>query len=161
MSRYVNRRTMAIVALLLLFTGGAYAYWTHGGTGTGTADTGTATDPIDVIQTSSATDLYPGGPPAVLSGNFNNDNDHDMHVNAVSATITSVTGPHIDAPGGFPCTAADYDLQGFPISVNASIVPGLGKGAWGGATSTIQLIERGANQDGCKDATVHLTYSSN
>jgi hypothetical protein len=158
MSRYVNRRSIAVAALVLLFAGGAYAYWTNGGSGTGDAETGTATSEITVVQTSTPEDLYPGGPAASLAGKFDNANDSAVHVNTVGATISSVSGAHIDLV--HPCTASDYQLNGFPVTVNADIPSGTAQGAWGTGTS-IQLLELGSNQDGCKDATVHLAYTSN
>jgi hypothetical protein len=159
MSRYVNRRSIAIVLVLLLGSGGAYAYWTHAGGGSGSAVTGSASGIITVVQTSTVTGLYPNGTPVALSGNFNNANTYNIHVNAVYAAIDSVTGPNID--GGHPCAAIDYSLAGFPANVNADVIPGTGKGSWGaGGTSTIQMVERPVNQDGCMGATVALTYTS-
>jgi len=111
-----------------------------------------------VVQTSTPTGLYPGGPTAPLSGNFDNGNDIDMHVNTVDATISSVTGANITVL--HPCDASDYELNGFPLTVNADIPPGNAQGAWGTGAS-IELVERGSNQDGCKDAVVHLSYTSN
>ncbi len=156
-SRYVNRRSIAIAAVLLLTCGGAYAYWTNNGSGSGNAVTGTAGVLMSVIQTSNPTGLYPGGPTAPLSGTFNNGNGSSVYVSTVGATISSVTGDNIDLV--HPCGASDYQLNGFPVDVNATIPSGNAQGAWGTGTS-IQLKNLGTNQDGCKDATVHLTYSS-
>jgi len=160
MSRHVNRRSIAIVALLLLSASGAYAYWTNDGSGSGSAATGTATVALTVVQTSIPTGLYPGGPAELLSGKFDNANSYDMHVNSVDAAIASVTGPNIDLL--HPCTASDYQLNGFPVTVDADITPGSAQGAWGAGppATSIQLNETGCNQDGCKDAVVNLDYTS-
>jgi hypothetical protein len=151
----VSSVALGTVVLLAAATG-AYAYWTNSGSGSGTAATGTNVA-ITVTQTSTPSGLYPGGPTAALSGKFNNTNASAVYVNDVSATITSVTGPNITGPT--PCTAADYQLNGFPVTVDAQVPSGTAQGAWTGGS--IQLLESGSNQDGCKSATVNLTYTSN
>ena len=154
-----KRRHRLIVLLLLLFLlagGGAYAYWTNGGSGTGSAATGSGVA-ITVTQTTTPTGLYPGGPTAALAGKFNNTNAGPVFVNEVDATITSVTGPNIDA--SFPCDDTDYQLNGFPVTVGAQVPAGSAQGNWTGGS--IQLLNSATNQDGCKGATVTLTYTSN
>ena len=157
MFRKFNRKAaIAIGAVLLLTAGGAYAYWTGGGSGTGSAATDTTVG-ITVTQTTTPTGLYPGGPTAALAGKFNNTNAGPVYVNDVNATISSVTGPNIDASN--PCTADDYRLNGFPVSVDAQVPAGTAQGNWSGAS--IELLNAGTNQDGCKGATVNLAYTSN
>jgi hypothetical protein len=135
---------------------GAYAYWTNGGSGSGSAATGTNAA-ITVTQTTVPAGLYPGGAASSLAGKFNNTNDGPVHVNEVSATIGAITGPNITV--GTPCTADDYALDGFPVTVNADIAAGTAVGAWTGGT--IAMVETGVNQDGCKGATVTISYTSN
>ena len=157
MSRFFNRKAVAVIgAVLLLSAAGAYAYWTNGGTGSGTAATGTTVG-ITVTQTSVITGLYPGGTPVALAGKFNNTNSGPIFVNQVNATISSVTGPNITVPN--PCTAADYQLNGFPRTVGAEVPSGSAQGSWTGAS--VELLNTATNQDGCKGATVNLAYTSN
>jgi ABC-type glycerol-3-phosphate transport system substrate-binding protein len=157
MFRTFNRKTVAVLgAVVVLAAAGAYAYWTNGGSGSGSAGTG-SNAAITVTQTTTPTGLYPGGPTAALAGQFNNTNPGPVFVNEVSATISSVTGPNITVPN--PCTAADYQLNGFPVQVDAEVPSGSGQGAWTGAS--IQLLNTATNQDGCKNATVNLAYTSN
>jgi hypothetical protein len=153
----INRKWAASVGVVLvLATAAAYAYWTNSGSGSGSAATG-STVAITVTQTSTITGLYPGGPTAALAGKFNNTNAGPIYVDDVNATIASVTGPNITVPN--PCTAVDYQLNGFPVSVDAEVPSGTAQGNWSGAS--IQMLNRAANQDGCKGATVNLTYTSN
>jgi hypothetical protein len=156
MSRRFNRKSAAIFGtVFLLAAAGAYAYWTAGGSGTGSAATGTSSG-ITVTQTTTATALVPGGS-AALAGKFNNTNAGVVHVNQVNASIGTVTGPNITAQS--PCTSADYTLSGFPVTVNADVPTGTAQGNWTGGS--IQMVNSGANQDGCKDATVPIVYTSN
>jgi hypothetical protein len=157
--KILQSRRMAVAAagaVALVTAVGAYAYWTNGGSGSGSATTGTNAA-ITVTQTATPSGLYPGGPAAALSGKFDNGNSGSVFVNTVSATIASVTGPNID--GTHPCVAADYQLNGFPVTVNAQVAAGTAVGAWTGGS--IQLLNPATNQDGCKGATVNLTYTSN
>jgi hypothetical protein len=161
MSWLVDRRwkKLAVTAVLLAIAASAYAYWTSSGTGTGSAGTGTTTG-ITVNQTSTVTGLYPGGPAQALSGNFTNTNAGAVVVASVNATISSVTKA-VGAPAG-ACTAADYTLSGFPtttVTPTAGIPSGTGVGTWSGGT--IAMVNSAGNQDGCKGATVNISYTSN
>lgn len=152
-----HKKLSIAVGLIAAFalSAGAYAYWTQQGAGSGSAATGTNVA-ITVVQTSVPADLYPGGPTAPLSGTFSNTNDGPVFVNTVSATISSVSGPNITA--GTPCTAADYTLAGFPLAINAEVGAD-DASTWSGGT--VQMVNSGTNQDGCKGATVNITYTSN
>ncbi len=165
MSRMLNRKSAVIAGILaLIVAGGAYAYFTQTGTGTGSAVTQSGTA-VTVVQTSAAiTDLYPGAAAQTLSGKFTNTNAGTAYVHQVDATISSVTGPNVtDTP---TCTTADYQLNGFPVTVDAEIPVGTNQGAWGiaapgvGAT-TIEMLDPNTNQDSCKGATVNVSYTSN
>ena len=157
MSRIFSRKGVAVMGVLfLLSAAGAYAYWTGGGSGSGSAATGTTVG-ITVTQTSTPTGLYPGATAAPLAGKFNNTNAATVYVNEVNASISSVTGPNITVPN--PCTAADYQLNGFPVQVDAEVPAGSAQGNWTGPS--VQLLNTASNQDGCKGATVNIAYTSN
>lgn len=155
MFRQFNRKSVAVVgAFFLLVAGGAYAYWTSTGSGSGSAGTGTVTAVV-VNQTSSITGLYPGGPAVALSGNFNNPNSGAVRVGTVTVALDSITG----SSGTPACTTADYQLNNATATVNAQIASGNGVGSWSGPS--IQMLNTGANQDACKNASVVLSYTSN
>jgi hypothetical protein len=158
MSRMLNKKTAAIVSVLFLIAaGGAYAYFTQSGTGSGTAATGSGTG-ITVNQTSTPANLTPGSTPLALSGTFTNTNSGSVGVATITATVTSVTG----SVGTPACTATDYAIAGSPLAVNATIAAGTGVGGWGGGgTLTIAMVDKVTNQDACKGATANITYSSN
>ena len=155
MRKFNKKVVVAVVGAVILAagTGVAYAYWTAGGSGTGTAATG-STVGITVNQTSVVTPMGPGVAPQTLSGNFDNTNDGPVYVTNVTASIDSVT----QAPGAVGvCTVDDYVLTGAVMPVNAEVPTGTAQGAWTGATIAFDNSTT-VNQDGCQDATVNLAY---
>jgi len=144
-------KVLAVAGGLVLIGGVAFAYWTQGGSGTGTASTGD-TDAITVNQTSTVEGLAPGVPAQTLSGNFTNPNDGPVYVTSVTVEIDSVTG------GAGDCDESDYTLANATMPVNAEIPVGTG-GSWGGATLAFNN-KADVNQDGCKGATVNLAYTA-
>jgi hypothetical protein len=155
MFRKFNRKAVATAgAIFVIAAGGAYAYWTQGGSGTGSAANGTTVG-ITVNQTSVITGMYPGGPAQALSGTFTNTNSGPVFVATVTAALTSVTG----STGTPACTIADFQLNNPVVTKNAEIPSGTGVGAWTGPT--VQLKNLATNQDACKSASVNLSYTSN
>lgn len=151
-----NRRRSIIGALLalLLITAGAVAYWTAGGSGSGSASAGTSA-PLTVNQTGTLTAMYPGDSAQTLSGTFGNTNSGPIHVGTVTASIASVTQA-VGAVG--TCDASDFTLANAAMTVNADVPAGTGVGSWTGATIKFNN-KAGTNQDGCKLATVNLSYA--
>lgn len=147
-------KTAAVLACGLLALGGAgaaYAYWTTGGAGTGSAATGTSAA-IVANQTSVVTGMGPGVAAQPLSGDFDNGNAAPTYVSTVTASIGSVTG------GDGVCATSNYTLANAAMAVNASVPVGVGVGAWGGATIAFNN-DPDTNQDACKNATVNLVYT--
>ena len=151
-----KKRTTAILAILgaVAAASAAIAYWTAGGSGTGSATTGTNVA-LTAVQTSTVTNMYPGDGAQTLSGNFNNPNPSLSYVATVTASIASVTKATGAAAG--TCDANDYTLAAAVMTVGADVLAGTAKGAWTGAT--IKFNNRAVNQDGCKGATVNLAYA--
>jgi len=152
-----SKKTTAVLAagILVASAGGAYAYWTQSGSGTGSAGTGTTTA-ITVNQTTTPSGMYPGSAAQSLAGNFDNPNSGAVQISSVTAVVSSVTGGGTDTlkPA---CTTADYAIGG---TSGLNLVPsGVGAGSWTGLT--IQLTNTTANQDNCKNAVAHITYTAN
>jgi hypothetical protein len=149
-------KIVALTAALVVAGGAAFAWWTAGGSGTGSAATGTVNG-ITINQTSSIAGLYPGGPAATLAGTFTNANSGPVRVAQVSVAIT--TGWTAKADATKPaCTTADFTLVQ-PGATNAEVPSGTGVGSWG--AGSIQLVNAASNQDNCKGVTVPLVYTSN
>jgi hypothetical protein len=155
---WTPRRRIVPVAIamvaLLVFSGVAYAYWTAGGAGTGTAQAAAGLTPLTVVQTTTLTAMYPGDTAQTISGNFNNPNPGPVYVTTVTASIASVVKAG-GAPAG-TCDATDFTLT-TTATVNAEIPAGNAKGSWTGPT--IHFNDKGSLQDACKGATVNLAYS--
>lgn len=143
----------AAVALLAAVAG--YAYWTTGGSGTGSATAGTTSN-LTVNQTSTVTGLYPGGTAQALSGNFNNPNAGAVTISSVTATVSGVTGAGTDLTKP-ACTTSDFTIGG--SAAGSSVPSGTGVGSWSGLT--IQMVNGAGNQDNCKGATAQIAYTAN
>lgn len=146
----------AVAAGVMLTAGVGYAYWTQGGGGSGSATAGSTND-ITVNQTSTtAGDLYPGGPAEALSGNFDNPNAGAVVVSSVTAVVSSVSDGTSDSAKP-DCVASDFEIGG--TAAGSTVPSGNGVGSWSGLT--IALKNTAANQDNCKGATANITYTAN
>jgi hypothetical protein len=152
--KFSKRKVAATIAITAILVGGggaaAIAYWSAGGTGVGSATTGTNAS-INVNQTSSVTGLAPGSGTQTLGGTFTTTNPGKVYVTTVAPTITKVaTSAGVVIPG---CTAADYTLT------NASIGAEVGTGdSWTGASIAFN-DKPTTNQDACKNAVLTISYT--
>lgn len=147
---------VAIVTVALLTVGGAaFAFWSAGGSGTGTATTGAGSVPLTAVQTSVVTAMQPGDAAQTLTGKFNNTNTGPVYVTSVTASISAVAKA-TGAPAG-TCDATDYTLATPVMAVGHEVAAGNNVDAWTGAT--IKFNNKATNQDACKGATVTLSYS--
>ena len=76
MRKPTKKTTAIMIAAVTVLAGGgaAFAYWTAGGSGTGTASTSAATTGVTAVQTSTVTAMQPGDSAQTLAGNFTNPN---------------------------------------------------------------------------------------
>lgn len=134
--------------------GAAFAYWSTGGSGTGNATTSAPTS-VTVVQTTSASGMYPGDTVA-LAGNFNNPNPGKVYITSVTASIGTFSA---QANSALPaCTEGDFVITG-TSNTPGEIASGSGMGAWSGLSIT--LTDAGTNQDNCENlSTVPITYTA-
>jgi hypothetical protein len=155
MSNFIRRRSViAGIVVAVVAAGSALAYWTAGGSGTGSATAEGAQSPLTAVQTSTVTAMHPGDTAQTLSGNFNNPNSGPIYVSSIVASISSVTKA-VGVSG--TCDATDFTLAGATMTVNAEVPSGTAQGSWSGAT--IKFNNKATNQDACKGATVNLSYA--
>jgi hypothetical protein len=142
------------VALLAASGGVAFAFWTAGGAGAGSATTGT-TAPLVVTQTSTSAGVAPGGSVA-LAGNFSNPNTTPITPTSVTATIPAFS---VKTDASKPaCTQADYSITG-TVAVTGPVPASGTGGSWTGLALT--MSNAGTNQDNCKGLAVAIAYTSN
>jgi hypothetical protein len=133
-----------LAVFLVLGAIGAYAYWTTGGSGSGTATAGTTTDNL-TIASPSVTGITPGSSTPVTV-TVTNPNSYSVHVDTVSTVITT---------SDVGCLPADFT---FPAKVLTTTIAPLGTASF---TQDLVFADTGVSQDPCKGATITLTYSSN
>ena len=156
MLRTNGRKKVVVLSALcaLIAAGGAYAYWTAGGSGSGSATAGSTAN-LTVNQTTVLGPMYPGDAAQVISGTFGNTNAGPIQIATVTASISAVTKA-AGAPAG-DCDATDFTLANPVMTVLPAIPTGTLQGAWTGASLKFNN-KTGTNQDGCKGATVTLSY---
>ena len=143
------------IVVLLAIGGVALAYWTQGGSGSGTASAGTPVA-ITVNQTGSPSGLYPGGPSAALANTFTNTNASPVTISSVTAAVHAFASHTVDATKP-DCTQADFAIAG---TSSANVVPsGTAVGSWSGLT--VRMLDNGLNQDNCKGAAITIDYTAN
>lgn len=157
MSRLLHNKKITAFAVigLLMAAGGVYAYWTAGGSGTGSASAANGQTALTVTQTTVLSAMYPGDSAQVISGKFNNTNSGPIYVGTVTASISSV----VKAGGAVAgtCDATDFTLADAVATINAEVPVGTAVGAWTGPS--LKFNNKASNQDQCKGATVNLAYS--
>jgi hypothetical protein len=142
---------LAGILAVVAFAGAAFAYWTQGGSGTGSATAGSTT-PITVYQTSTITGLYPGATATALSGDFKNTNTGPVTISSITASVHAFSS---QTDGSKPaCTEADFAIGG---TSGSNVVPvGDHVGTWSGLT--VQLVAGVDNQDNCKGQAITIDY---
>jgi len=179
--RTLSKKQKAIVggvAVAVLGTSGvAYAYWTTGGSGTGTASTiAGAANQLALIDADTATpsDMAPGIAPGAISVVVKNTSPtSNYHVASVKVSIASVEAPAADAT--HPCGKGDYKF----LDTSAATVAGTGNVTMTNGAADLTVADgddntgtdqsafsgvkigfnnTASNQDGCKGATVHLQF---
>jgi O-acetylhomoserine/O-acetylserine sulfhydrylase-like pyridoxal-dependent enzyme len=152
--RNLIRKTRVQVAIggvaLLVVAGGAYAYFTSSGGGTGAATVGTST-PI-VVHGTSASTLYPGTS-SVVSFTVDNASPGAQFVNKIQLASVAADASHPTC-----ATVLNTDFSMPDVTVARDFATGLGQTVT--QTGTITMADTGISQDGCKGATLTLTFAT-
>jgi len=133
---------------VLVVAGGAFAFWTGGGSGSG--DAGVGTSGSLVLSATVAPGVAPGESEPVT---FTAANPSNSPIQLTSLSLDSVA-----ADGGHPsCETGDFSMEDVtqdhqvPANATAEALPNDG---------VLAYANTAVNQDGCKDATLTLTLSS-
>ncbi len=167
MKRFFTRKVTATVLVVGLVLGGggvALAYFTSGGTGTGSATVG-STGPTDfaVTQSGPTGTMYPGAAAVPFTVRAQNTGTGDEHVDDITIAVASdpETGYALDTSGDpiDGCQASWFDVDS-PVSVGdggATLSPGDYSDP---ADSSIGLSESGTDEDACQGVTVGLVFGT-
>ena len=151
--RYKIGMGVATGAAVLAGGGAAFAYWTTSGSGTGSGTAASSNGTITLTAHFASNALTPGGsvPVTITAANTGTSNLYLSTINAgkISLDSTSVTAG---------CLVGDFSLTG--VSTTPSEVKAGDKSDAVG-TDTLNFANTDVNQDGCKGATITLTYTSN
>jgi hypothetical protein len=111
-----------------------------------------ATAPIDVVQLSRVTGLYPGASDA-LFGDFDNQNPTTVSLAVVRASLVPFQAQRDRAVP--PCTQADFAIVG-TSKVSTLIPSGSKVGSWSGLT----LLMKASAPSNCADIALSVTYQA-
>lgn len=180
--RYKIGVGVATAGALAGVAGGAFAYWTAAGSGTGSATTGSSS-PMTLIQdtTLSSTQLVPGVAAQTIMGHQYNAAGTTEYVGAVTPSITAVTetpaaialwgdpnyatdaGKPQGSAGTYYCSTADYTLVPSSDAGDETVGPNATQATSSSndfSLGTIVFKDLSGNQDACKGASLTLSFSS-
>jgi hypothetical protein len=143
------------VGVTLGVGGAAFAYFTTGGNGTGTAGVGTSTD-LTINQVGSISGLLPGGGSQPIEYSIDNTTTGNQDVTGVTVAIASIDAPN--ATTLLTCTTDDFTLTQ-PNTAPGDIVANTTYTS-NPSGASISMKDSLSNQDGCKGATVHLSFTA-
>jgi hypothetical protein len=155
MRKYTRKQKIATAlgagAIAVAGAGTAFAYWSTSGSGTGTATvTNGYASNVTITNGALAGALVPGGS-TTLPVTVTNPNAGAAKVGAVSGSVSGIVG----SPAN--CSASDFTID--PTSVVGLVQPGALNAVT--VSATIHFADDTANsQDGCKGASLSITWSS-
>ncbi len=154
-----KKRSAALLAagvIGLATAGGAYAYWTSNGGGTGTATTATGTSTALVVTGNATSAMFPGDSAQTVTATVKNSGSESYKLQGLKAYVTT---------GATDCDSTDYKLNGAPApsteatAVSITVTPiDLAPNATTTGTFTMQFNNKTTNQDACKGAAVTIHY---
>lgn len=134
----------------------AVAYFTTNGSGTGSASVGSSTA-VTVTQTGGAiTGLVPGVAAKPVTYSIDNPAGNGNQ-NLGKVTVSNIT---VDAGHSAACDAATNFQATAPSSAVGTINDGATYTSTSSTQPTVQMLETGSSQDGCKGATLTLTLTA-
>jgi hypothetical protein len=141
-------------ALVVSVAGGAYAYFTTSGSGTGTAAVGSSsTVTLHATVTGS---LYPGTSSPV---SFTVDNPSSGKQRVGTISLSSITVDALHSECSTVITGGNPDFTMPAVAVNATFASGNGLAVT--PTGTLTMNETGVSQDKCQGATLTLHLTDN
>jgi hypothetical protein len=141
-------------ALVVAIAGGAYAYFTTSGTGTGTASVG-ANSAVTLHATVTGS-LYPGTSSPVA---FTVDNPSSGKQRIGTISLSTITVDALHSECSTVITGGNPDFTMPAVAVNATFANGNALAVI--PLGTLTMNETGVNQDKCQGATLTLHLTNN
>jgi hypothetical protein len=153
--RFFTKKRAVILGVVaaMAFSAAAVAYFTTGGSGTGSATVGTSSTAL-ITQTNTLAALYPTTSQAV-NLNINNPGSGSQFVNAVH--LDSITA---DA-GHSSCDVSSSGANAAFTMADVTVNETLAAGATTSKSGSLARNDTGVSQDSCQGATLTLHFSSN
>jgi hypothetical protein len=156
MKLITKRRAVFVLtaALVVAVAGGAYAYFTTAGTGTGTAAVGSSS--AVTLHATVTGSLYPGtSSPVTLT--VDNPSTGQQRVGTVSLTSVTVDAAHSECVVTSSGENPAFTMAA--VAVNKTFAPGNAQAVT--PTGTLTMNDTGISQDKCQGATLTLHLTSN
>jgi hypothetical protein len=154
--RFVTKKRAVILAVVaaMAFSAAAVAYFTTGGSGSGSATVGTSSAAL-ITQTNTLTALYPGAAAHAVNLDIKNTGSGSQLVNAVH--LDSITADAGHATCDVSSSGANAAFTMADVTVNET----LAAGATTSKSGSLAMNDTGVSQDSCQGATLTLHFSSN
>lgn len=158
MSRILSKKRFLLgVAAALVVSVAAFAYWTTGGTGDGTADVAdAATGTITLEGTIDDLDFRPGHTSDITIAATNTDLETDLRVDSTTLSAIDVIN---DGTANGGCDPTWFDSSEDPVTQGQTIEANTTEDL--DVKHQIEFLNsESENQDDCKSATVTFTLTS-
>lgn len=152
--RITKKKAAAVIAIstvAMAGAGGAFAYWTTGGTGSGSAEAGENAN-FTIAQTNTVDGLVLNVAKTV---NFTvtNPATFPQYLTGVDVTVVPFSAQaDVNKPA---CTAGDFSISNIAISAGEIVA---NNGTRTGTASVTLVNKPAANQDNCKLAPIALSF---
>ena len=159
-----NKKAIAVIlgiAVAAFLTVGAYAYFTSTGNGSGSASVGTSTTWAVTTLSATGGPLTPGGPTESITYKVKNNSTGYQNLANVAISVANSDGSAWTSVSG--CSKSDFSIDGASAGSlynDTAQAADLAPGATATGSITLQMVDSGSSQDGCKGATVPLYLSA-
>jgi hypothetical protein len=158
----LGKKFLAVGAAGAIVVGGAvagYAFWTTGGSGTGTAGIGTDTSNVGLVATTTG-NLIPGGAAVPVSLATSNPNTYSVAMTGKTVTIAAVKCAGVSVSSAW-FSVANGGITSTTITPPAADASTPGTANLSPSGVTIQMNNDAVNsQDGCKANNLTFTLQA-
>ena len=153
--RHLTKKRAVILAVVaaMAFSAAAIAYFTAGGSGTGSATVGTSATAL-ITQTNTLGGLYPATSQPV-NLDIKNTGTGSQFVNAVHLVSIAADSGHAS------CDVSSSGANAAFTMADVTVGQTLAAGATTSKSGSLAMNDTGVSQDSCQGATLTLTFSSN